>query len=212
MTRDSFIARWSRLKGDAAARPGTAQPEAAQPGPEPGPSPAEAGPAQMSAEEIAALPPVDALTALSDITPYLRRGVPALLRNAAMRRMWSLNPAIRDYVDDATEYAMDWNTPGAILGNGPLGAGDDAAAMARRLVGEVENAAGALAGAPAQDKPQAKTDERPAPTAPEAAEPVVQPTAQPVAQPARVAHAEVPDDPPKEPAPAPRRHGGATPT
>ena len=145
MTRDSFIARWSRLKGAAA------QPDAAAETP---PAPAESAPAELapaelapaesaplSPEEIAALPPVETLTPLSDITPYLRRGVPALLRNAAMRRMWALNPAIRDYVDDAMEYAMDWNTPGAILGNGPLTAGDDALAMARKVMGAARESA-----------------------------------------------------------------------
>lgn len=201
MSRDSFIARWSRLKGEAAAQP----PEAAS---IEAPSPPDAGAAPISAEEIAALPPVDALTPLSDIAPFLRRGVPALLRNAALRRMWSLNPSIRDYVDDAREYAMDWNTPGAILGNGPLGAGDDAAAMARRVIGEVGKAADALAGDPSPQEETAADAQRLV-EAPPAEPPLAEPA--PSSAPTQAAEG-APQPARRAPAPAPRRHGGATPT
>jgi hypothetical protein len=59
--------------------------------------------------------------------------VPQILRNAAMRRMWVLDPAIRDYVDPALDYAYDWNIPGGVPGNGPLAEGFDAKAAAEKF-------------------------------------------------------------------------------
>ena len=50
--------------------------------------------------------------------------------------MWSLDPAIRDYVGEAREYAYDWNVPGGVPGNGPLLPTDDVGAMLGRIFGE----------------------------------------------------------------------------
>jgi hypothetical protein len=63
------------------------------------------------------LPPIDSLTHESDFTPFLRQGVPAALRNAALRRLWS-DPAIRDAIGPARDYAWDWNVPGGAPGSG----------------------------------------------------------------------------------------------
>ena len=82
---------------------------------------------------LADLPSLDALTPETDLTPFLRTGVPSALRNAALRRMWSLDPSIRDFVSEAREYAYDWNTPGGVPGLGPLLPGDDVKAMLGRL-------------------------------------------------------------------------------
>ncbi|MBL7309634.1 DUF3306 domain-containing protein, partial [Escherichia coli] len=81
------------------------------------------------------LPSLEALTAETDLTPFLRAGIPAVLRNAALRRMWSLDPAIRDFVSEAREYAYDWNSPGGVPGLGPLLPSDDVQAMLGRLLG-----------------------------------------------------------------------------
>lgn len=113
MAEDRFLDRWSRRKREAAAE--EAAPAAAAEA-EPV-RPAEAEP-EITPEEIAALPDVASVTAPGDLAVFLRRGVPAALRHAALRRMWVLNPAIRDYVDDAREYAMDWNAPGGVPGGG----------------------------------------------------------------------------------------------
>lgn len=117
----SFLQRWSRLKRDAdAALPEPlAEPEADA----------------LGEEEIAALPDIGTLTAESDITGFLRKSVPPALRNAALRRMWLLDPAIRDFVGPARDYSYDWNTPGGVPGNGPLEPGA-ATAMLRRIFGD----------------------------------------------------------------------------
>jgi hypothetical protein len=128
---DEFLARWSRLKGEA--RRGAA----ADPAPPPAADPAarESAADSVTADEIAALPKVEELTADSDVTAFLRHGVPASLRNAALRRMWLLDPAIRDFAGHARDYDYDWNTPGGAPGYGALRADEDVAAMVRRVMG-----------------------------------------------------------------------------
>jgi hypothetical protein len=128
MSERGFLGRWSgrkraareeerRAEEDRAKEDGAEerQPDAAIGGDV---SPAEAGPfaeapaaeeAEISEEELARLPPVEEAQSSTDLRPYLRRGVPPALRRAALRRMWSLNPAIRDYVDPALDYAWDFN-------------------------------------------------------------------------------------------------------
>src|SRR5205807_7618308 len=65
------------------------------------------------------LPSIESITAESDISAFLAPGVPAELTRAALRRAWSVDPKIRDFVGLA-ENAWDFNTPGAIPGFGPL--------------------------------------------------------------------------------------------
>ncbi len=147
----NFLARWSRRKREA----NRAEPAAkAVPGPPPDsdrPPPVAAlqpGPQELSAlpavpadlpsltdEELAALPKLDELTAETDMTLFLRPGVPEALRNAALRRGWMLDPNVRDYVCEAREYAYDWNLPGDVPGSGPLPPGLDIKAMVGRLFG-----------------------------------------------------------------------------
>ncbi|MCC0809159.1 DUF3306 domain-containing protein [Methylobacterium sp. W2] len=84
-------------------------------------------------EELAKLPSLDSLTAQTDLTQFLRAGVPMVMRKAALRRMWSLDTNIRDYVSEAREYAYDWNAVGGVPGNGPLLPTDDIKAMLRDI-------------------------------------------------------------------------------
>jgi hypothetical protein len=63
----------------------------------------------------ATLPPLESLTAESDFSAFLREEVPAALRRAALRRAWSLDPTIRDFVGPA-DYAWDFNAPGGVPG------------------------------------------------------------------------------------------------
>ncbi len=130
---DEFLSRWSRRKL-AARQPGLAEKEEANAAPA-GPAatdevpveaerldaePVETEPAE--AEPPEPLPRLDDLKAGSDLSAFLRKGVPTALKNSALRKMWSLDPAIRDYVGPA-EYAWDFNTPGSMPGFGPLEAG-----------------------------------------------------------------------------------------
>jgi hypothetical protein len=129
---DNFLARWSRRKQAVKESEAVALPqEAAQE------EPAAAGP-QESADSMAAeaepLPRVEDLTADSDVSAFLRKGVPEALKKAALRRMWSLDPTIRDFVGPA-DYAWDYNNPSSIPGFGPA-----TAAAAAKVVAELSRA------------------------------------------------------------------------
>lgn len=142
---ETFLSRWSRRKqevrtsepapegavpaGDAASEPEAQTAVADGRGEEP------TAPAELSADEIAALPSLEDLTPETDISVFLRKGVPESLRNAALRRMWVLDPKIRDFVCEAREYAYDWNTPGGVPGSGPLPTTEEVLRMAARIVG-----------------------------------------------------------------------------
>ncbi|RWP69970.1 DUF3306 domain-containing protein [Mesorhizobium sp.] len=127
---DNVFARWSRLK-QAARYSSTAGPQNDQLSPDEVAVPADTGkqlaPAIVepeAAEPAEPLPRVEDLTAQSDLSAFLRKGVPKMLKRAALRKMWSLDPAIRDHVGPS-EYAWDFNNPGSMAGFGPLKASSE---------------------------------------------------------------------------------------
>ncbi len=139
-----FLSGWSRRK--LAAKRGQATddaPEAIEPADDaiaPDQDLAAARQADVVAEEadpdiIENLPSLDDITAETDLAPFMQRGVPAKLRNAAMRRMWLANPLIRDHVDPALDYAWDWNAPGGVPGGGGVLHADGVARMVDDLLG-----------------------------------------------------------------------------
>jgi hypothetical protein len=126
---EEFLTRWSRRKREA--KQAAAEPMEAQP---PAPSDASvADPANPEAD-LSGLPPVDLIDAATDITVFLRQGIPRELSRAALRRAWSADPAIRDFVGLA-ENAWDFNDPDAMPGFGPLDPSQvELGALARRTV------------------------------------------------------------------------------
>jgi hypothetical protein len=129
----SFLSRWSQRKREAK------QPEAETPSVEtddPGTGAAEKPPAQEV--DLSFLPKLEDLTAATDMTLFLREGVPETLRNAALRKFWALDPAIRNYVNPALEYAYDWNTPGGVPGSSEIGIGMDVARLVSQIMGSDE--------------------------------------------------------------------------
>lgn len=90
--------------------------------------------------DLSSLPKLEDLTGTTDITQFLRNGVPESLRNAALRRSWALDPAIRNYVSPALDYAFDWNTPGGVPGSSELAAGTDVAKMVLQIMGSTPSA------------------------------------------------------------------------
>lgn len=130
----NFLSRWSQRKREAKlpdADGAVGKPDEA----------AEASPAPIAesdAEEpfdLSSLPKLEDVTETTDITGFLRKGVPESLRNAALRKSWALDPAIRNYVNPALDYAYDWNTPGGVPGNSELAAGTDIAKMVLQIMG-----------------------------------------------------------------------------
>jgi hypothetical protein len=90
--------------------------------------------AKATAEASLELPPVESIDAETDLAPWLRPGVPAAIRNAALRRKWLTMPAIRDYVDPALDYAWDWNAAQAVPGAGGRVLAEAADRMLRDLI------------------------------------------------------------------------------
>jgi hypothetical protein len=124
--QESFLARWSRRKqAQDAERDAKQGVETIKPSAEASRDAGEArhAPANPASEEpafdIASLPSIDSITAESDIRPFLAPGVPRDLTRAALRRAWSADPQIRNFVGLA-DYDWDFNTPGAISGFGAL--------------------------------------------------------------------------------------------
>src|SRR5437763_10080592 len=136
-TWENFIARWSRRKREVANDPAAkkAADSTEVPASEP---PAASDPASPQSPpdpstppfDAASLPPIDTITANTDIRGFLAPGVPPELTRAALRRVWRADPQIRDFVGLA-DYDWDFNTPGAIAGFGPSELTDD---VRRQLV------------------------------------------------------------------------------
>lgn len=134
MSDAGFLGRWSRRKRAALAAPVPSPPAVA---PAPGPVP-------VDAFDPATLPPVDTLTAASEIRDFLREGVPAALRQAALRRVWALDPAIAGFIGPA-DYAWDFNAPDGMPGFA-LSMPSDMGQMLARAIGldDVERVSAAV--------------------------------------------------------------------
>ena len=113
---EHFLARWSRRKREAAAeardRPASPPPPAAE-------AAAPAQPTKTEPAPLAALPPLDAIDSASDIGAFLAPGVPVELTRAALRRAWTADPAIRDFIG-LSENAWDFTAPDGVPGFGSL--------------------------------------------------------------------------------------------
>ena len=197
---DGFLSRWAKRK-EGVRKEEARKEELRQEQPA---APADDATAaqQEPAFDLASLPSIDSLTASSDITMFLQKGVPSALRNAALRMAWVSDPAIRDYVGPA-DFQWDFNMPGAITGYGELAAGTDVAGMMADIteshLKQLVEVAGNPAAAAAPD------------ATPEEAQPALVSSASPM-QTQAVAAADDDPDAPQLPLPLPRRrHGGATP-
>lgn len=145
---ENFIARWSRRKREAGQAAEATKPSAA---PDAAADNARAHEDQRDANDAAAarssagkpppsafdpvkLPPIETITAESDIRAFLAPGVPPELTRAALRRAWVADPKIRDFVGLA-DYDWDFVTPGAITGFGSLEVTDELRREVARMVG-----------------------------------------------------------------------------
>jgi len=151
---ESFLARWTRLKREAeeAARAPAAQ-EPAQPAEGTPAEPASTVEGFEPSVDLSALPPLDEITATTDIRAFLTPGVPGELTRAALRRAWLADPAIRDFVGIA-ENQWDFNDPHGIPGFGPL---EDAGRLVAQLLGGEQPRIAPLADVPAPEVPQDRT-------------------------------------------------------
>jgi hypothetical protein len=132
---ESFVARWSRRKHDAAPQT-RHQPKSEEAGGGAVPEVSAASPPGETRPppDPASLPPIESIGAEADIRAFLAAGVPADLARAALRRAWSADPVIRDFIG-LSENSWDFNAPGGVPGFGSVKAED-----IRRLMGEPETA------------------------------------------------------------------------
>jgi hypothetical protein len=161
---ENFLLRWSRRKREVlreterADRPApvvnalaeddqTSRDAALRPAPAPAGVPFDP----------ASLPPIQSITAETDIRGFLGVGVPSELTRAALRRAWACDPAIRNFVGLA-DYDWDFNAADSIAGFGPLRMTDDVAKMAAQVL------------EPNRTEPAPCNPDDPAPTIPKAEE------------------------------------------
>lgn len=208
---EGFFSRWSKLKRGEA--PVEALPEA-EPEPAPAPAPemaaemAQAPPAEPEFD-LASLPDIDTVSAETDFTAFLQKGVPESLKRQALRRAWSLDPAIRDFCGPA-DYAWDFNAVDGVPGFS-LSLGGDLTKLLAQAIGQLESWDDKPQPAPETPSflpPGATTASLPAPD-PE--NPPEAPLRLAVAVAATEPMAEQPasaEEPPEQPM---RRHGGARP-
>ena len=150
---DNFLSRWSRLKQDAKRdSDGQGEPrvervrpiEADALTPSAEASGAEAPRAETPEDartrgqqdpqiDLSSLPPIESIGAGTDIGAFLRKGVPLELTRAALRRAWTTDPAIRDFIEVA-ENQWDFATGKGLPGFGELQIDPE---DIRRMVAEV---------------------------------------------------------------------------
>jgi len=160
---EGFLSRWTRRKravAEAAAAPAAA-PDSTRPreGAEPEPdsrlrgnervvdpelardaSPHGDEKAEKSEAEfdLSKLPSIESITAETDIRPFLARGIPADLRQAALRRAWVADPHIRDFIGIAENQGDFTGAGEAMAGFDFSPPTDGLARMVAEIFGEKE--------------------------------------------------------------------------
>ncbi len=160
---EGFLSRWARRKRESGAGKPADAPEQSAPRaaatPTPAPSGERAPPApETPSVDLSALPPIESITATTDIRPFLAPGVPAELARAALRRAWVADPSIRDFIGIA-ESQWDFTNPQAIPGFGTLGSLDEVRRLLATVAGNNDEGAASASGAEANPSPIAPSGE-----------------------------------------------------
>jgi len=210
--QEKFLARWSRRKRAPADKQA---PEESPPAAD-APSIDSAPKAEAPEFDISTLPSLDSIGAKSDIRAFLQAGVPSALRHAALRRAWSADPAIRDYIGP-NENFWEGAGPGGVPGFGELDPNLDVKKLVAEVFGEAEQEPRGATELVSPTEPSTRADVScsAAPAASESAQGEPQPSAAQDADPLLQRDengASHYDDPQQEATAArPRRHGGAMP-
>ena len=168
---ENFLSRWSRRKLDAEHEKvaphadETASAREPQTAEVPAPDTIDASPDKPKKKkeepefDLSTLPSIESITAETDIRMFLQKGVPAHLTRAALRRAWTADPNIRDFIEIA-ENQWDFATGSDLPGFGSLDASaDDIRKMVAEVFGEglkppVEAEAKTLPGTADPSKPR----------------------------------------------------------
>ena len=150
MSEEQFLSRWSRRKRET--KTDHAEPASEKAAEALGSMPSDRAAAEPvpPVTDVSSLPPIESIDAATDITGFLCKGIPQELSRAALRRAWSADPAIRDFVGLA-ENAWDFNDPNAMAGFGALDcSAEQVEALVRRIVDGVVETAESLTDSPTQ--------------------------------------------------------------
>jgi hypothetical protein len=133
-----FLSRWSRRKREVSPEAEAVNPPRADEPAEHDRTSGNVSPHNAPAPvepvfDPSSLPPIESITAETDISGFLAAGVPSDLARAALRRAWTSDPKIRNFVGLA-DYDWDFNAAGSMAGFGPL-----------EIAGEVSKAAAGIA-------------------------------------------------------------------
>jgi hypothetical protein len=130
--RGNVFLRWVRLKHEAKTT--AQQAEAVSTGVEAVAEQRGINAAVQEPADPVSLPSIDSITADTDIIAFLKSGVPAEVTRAALRRAWTSDPAIRDFIGIA-ENQWDFNDPNGISGFGRLDATESRAVFLAQVSG-----------------------------------------------------------------------------
>ena len=118
---ENFLTRWSRRKRGAASagrdRPTAETTEDRTPHATPEAPNSAQEPGQLV--DLASLPPIESIGAGSDIRGFLAPVVPADLARAALRRAWSADAGIREFIG-LSENSWDFTAPDGVPGFGSV--------------------------------------------------------------------------------------------
>lgn len=205
---EGFLTRWSRKKRDAGAE-AAAAPESS---PQAAPPIAEAASPAGTPCEPPPLPPLESIGPGSDISAFLAPGVPTALSQAALRRAWSADPTIRDFIG-LSENSWDFTAVDGVPGFGAISP-DDVGRLLKRVMGEPEKAEPGEAGAIAAAEPaaeEARAEASPPADAPPAPAEITAPAVPAPTYKVNVAAQHELGEGENAAAPPRRRHGGALP-
>jgi hypothetical protein len=125
---EDFLSRWARLKRESTANLANSAPAHTA-----GSEPTPCDPPPAAAIDVSSLPPVESISAESNVAAFLQAGVPEDLTRAALRNAWASDPSIRDFVGIA-ENQWDFNGEGAMAGFGSLSAEEYARSVAAHML------------------------------------------------------------------------------
>jgi hypothetical protein len=144
---ENIFARWSRLKRELEEKSAERALNKDNPAGLAPKTEERAAPRETElAKEPVDLPSMDSITTGSQVGAFLKAGVPAELARNALRRAWSSEPAIRDFIG-LSENAWDFNAPAGVPGFGALKA-EDVVELLSQVFGEHSESSPLSAGEP----------------------------------------------------------------
>ncbi len=115
---ETFLTRWSRLKRESGvSESGSDEPGAHREQSVDTNAREQTIPAPPC--DLTALPPIESISAQSDVIAFLQAGVPEEWTRAALRKAWTADPAIREFIGIA-DNQWDFNGENTIAGFGPI--------------------------------------------------------------------------------------------